>query len=209
MRHRPDIKRTDSERTTQLASTVEYHEPRERSETMSTSSESYVSSGTTEATSPSIGEWEKASPIQSPTAITSDLDGNQSDGSDSGQDVQMHPCESKRVSMPPTTSDEPHSLPCAEPDSPNAIASSSESSSESEEDVRPSCVLLNALHVQDVFDIPKFGTAGKPKFRHARLPQQINLRNLNVQQIKYATISDVVLYGKNGATMGVLDTAEK
>lgn len=213
MRHRPNIQRTDSERTTQLASPVEYHEPRERSETMSTSSESYVSSGTTEATSPSIGEWEKQSPIQSPPQIHPDIEDNLIESSDSSQDVQMHPCESKKVSLNSTTSSDEQFMPSVTPqtdfDSANAIASSSESSSESDEDIRPSCVLLNALHVQDVFEIPKYGAPGAPRFRQARLPQTINLRNLHVQQIKYATISDVILYGKDGATMGVLDTAEK
>ena len=163
----PTPKRTGSDRTPQPldldASLV--REPRERSETMSTSSESYHSSGTTEGTSPSVADFNTTSPkLESPVTEEPEMD------------VQMHPCESDSMSV------------------------------ESEEETGPSCILLNSLHVHEVFDIPKKGQA---RFRTARLPQQINLRNLNIQQIKYATISDLVLYTKNGVGSGVLDLAEQ
>lgn len=78
---------------------------------------------------------------------------------------------------------------------------------------RPSCILLNALHVQDVFDLPTTQSnrkemARRPAFRRAKLPQQINLRNLHIQQLKYTTISDVIVYCKGGVGDGVLDIAE-
>lgn len=175
-------------------------EPRERSETMSTSSESYQSSGTTEGTSPSIADWKPASPISLPPTPTI-LDNDEQDL----PDVQMHPTESKRVSLKAQADGMGslnHPLPCEQPTA-ESSDSSSESSTDDTDEPRPSCILLNALHVTDIFDLEG------PRFRSAKLPQQINLRNLNIQQIKYATISDVVIYGKNGVGKGVLEIAEK
>ncbi|WVQ78690.1 hypothetical protein IAT38_000777 [Cryptococcus sp. DSM 104549] len=215
--------------------------PRERSETMSTSSESYRSSGTTEGTSPSLGdlsppplgvqklapetEWLEVSPSSDALDVDIELDGDAGPGAEGEVDVDvaMHPCDSKRVSPEAHAKgiDEPHHpLPCAATDEaaaqPNshqssASSSSSDQSDEDEDEQRPSCILFNALHVHDVFDLPRRGDpAGKqPRFRPARLPQQINLRNLNVQQIKYSTVSDIILYAKGGMTKGLLDVAEK
>ncbi|KAK4688792.1 hypothetical protein P7C73_g1321, partial [Tremellales sp. Uapishka_1] len=162
---------------------------RERSETVSSSSESYHSTGTTEGTSPSL---------MSETPET---------------DVAMHPLESKRVSSEAKERglDSPHHpLPCLPP----SPESDSEDEAE-EEDERPSSILLNALHVQDIFDLPKFDQAAKnqepnriPRFKNARLPNQINLRNLHIQQIKYATVSDIILYAKGGVGNGVLEIAQ-
>jgi dual specificity MAP kinase phosphatase len=82
---------------------------------------------------------------------------------------------------------------------------------EEEEEPRPSCVLLNALHVQDIFELPKLNSKylEQPRFRTAKLPPQINLRNLNIQQIKYATVSDIILYAKSGVGNGVIHVAEQ
>lgn len=179
----------DSSQTLEYSSSLT-REPRERSETMSTSSESYHSSGTTEGTSPSVADF-------SPKIVTPKTDEPESD-------VQMHPCESKRVSTKAVEEglgSRHYPMPCDAP-----VNSDSDSDSEdSTDDTQPSCVLLNALHVQDIFE---FSDCGTPRFRQAKLPQQINLRNLNIQQIKYTTISDVVLYTKNGVGKGVLDMAE-
>ena len=211
---RPELPRSDSQRTTQLSQLqtppVDFPDSRERSETMSTSSSSYVSSGTTEATSPSIGDWKEPLPPLSPiTPDPADLVSDDAASSDS-QDVQMHPCESKRISLTASPGTEDRPLPGAEAEHPAVIIDSSESSSEeSEEDPRQSCVLLNALFAQDVVELTKHNSPGRARFRQARLPQQINLRNLNVQQIKYATISDVILYAKNGLGEGVLKIAEQ
>lgn len=196
---RPAPEETDSERTGQpsaFAAPLD-RDPRERSETMSTSSESYHSSGTTEGTSPSVADFNTPNSPKLPSAKTDEPQ----------TDVQMHPCESKRVS--PEAMEEGldvahHPLPCDPPLV--GTDSDSDSDDESEEEARPSCILLNALHVQDIFELPKNGIAC---FRPAKLPQQINLRNLNIQQIKYATISDVVLYTKHGVGNGVLDVAEQ
>lgn len=192
---RPVTKRSETDEHTQLRDFAppQDREPRERSETMSTSSESYHSSGTTEGTSPSVADF------NSPKLGSLKTD-------EPEMDVQMHPCESKRVS---TKAEEEgldvlhHPMPCPPPVDDSDSDSDSE---ESEEEARPSCILLNALHVQDVFDIPKRGSG---RFKQAKLPQQINLRNLNIQQIKYSTISDIVMYTKNGVGTGVLDLAEK
>lgn len=121
----------------------------------------------------------------------------------------MHPCESKRVIQKVIEEgfDNPNQ---PLPGEPSTIESDSESDSDddSEDEARPSCIIVNALHVQDIFDLPKKGL-GTARFRSPKLPQQINLRNLNIQQVKYAAISDVVLYAKNGVGGGVLEVAEQ
>lgn len=159
---------------------------------MSTSSESYHSSGTTEGTSPSVADFNSP---KLPLLKTYEPE----------VDVQMHPCESKRVTSKPAEEgfDTPHD---PLPSEPPVVDTDSDSDSveESEDEARPSCILLNALHVHDVFDVPKKGPA---RFRQPKLPQQINLRNLNIQQIKYTTISDVILYSKYGVGNGVLEIA--
>ena len=191
--------------------------PRDRSETMSTSSESWTSStGTTEGTSPSVADWQPPSPPSSTKPGGPPSPESVSVDDAEGMDVAMHPCESKRVSIKAHAEglDEVHHpLPCSSPEE-SETDSSSCGDDDDDEDQRPTCILLNALHVQDVFDLPKYNprahpsTRPKPRFRPARLPHQINLRNLNIQQIKYATISDIVLYAKNGVGHGVLHTAE-
>lgn len=209
--------------TVDYAPVIERPGPRDRSETLSTSSDSYISSGNTDITTPSL-----ADPAQTPEVHKDECH----------VDVQMHPCESKRLSPaaadhqdrqeaesktwvplyggPPVYADgadaeaegESESNPDVMSASPSASAS--ESSESLEEDQGPSCILLNALHVQDVFDLPGTGRRyiGEPRFRPARLPAQINLRNLNIQQIKYSTISDIILYAKDGVSDGLLKVAE-
>lgn len=204
--------------------------PRDRSETLSTSSDSYLSSGNTDITTPSVSD-----PAQTPEVPKDDCQ----------VDVQMHPCESKRLSPaapeigrndqhestteagsktwvplyggPPIYAEgaeaseaegEFESNPEFTTTPPSA--SSSDSSESVDEEHGPSCILLNALHVQDVFDLPGTGRryTGEARFRPAKLPAQINLRNLNIQQIKYSTISDIILYAKDGTSDGLLKVAE-
>lgn len=183
-------------------------ESRDRSETMSTSSESYVSSNETDATSPSIADFQlktptspaRSSQIMEPEVVVSE------------DDVQMHPCESKRVSiqLPPKSNLMQEQI-FANVTIPGFAEDSSDSSSGSG-DNGPSCIFANALHAQDIFDFPAFSTVpyegGQANFRLPRLPHNINLRNLNIQQIKYTTVSDVILYAKNGVGAGVLQIAE-
>ncbi|WVQ94444.1 hypothetical protein IAU59_001523 [Kwoniella sp. CBS 9459] len=215
--HRPKLPRTDTDRTTQQPS-YEMPPPRERSETMSTSSESYHSSGTTEGTSPSIAGY---SPLSSPgmdkLLPDTETDEPLEDEADDA-DVAMHPCDSKRISPVAMAKglDEPHHpMPCTETSKMGSLmeeeVDSSDDSSEVEsEDQRPTCILYNALHVTDVFELPKHGDSLRPpRFRQARLPNQINLRNLNIQQIKYGTVSDIILYSRNGVGNGILEVAEQ
>lgn len=203
---------------------------RARSETMSTSSDSRYSSANTEITTPS-------------SSPSSDAAMTPATPKTPAVDVQMHPCESKRTgtgmsppdSASPTSMDAPKTwVPLyggppvyAEPDADAAadadtedmdqsipeLTSDSSESLDDESEQGPSCILLNALHVQDIFDLPGTGGsgrryAGQPRFRPAKLPAQINLRNLNIQQIKYSTISDIILYAKDGVTDGLLRVAE-
>ncbi|KAK6906966.1 hypothetical protein I203_100955 [Kwoniella mangroviensis CBS 8507] len=233
---RPKPQRTDTDRTTQQPSYT-VPAPRERSGTMSTSSESYHSTGTTEGTSPSIGELSPQfdKPIIEEEAIYHDHDDEEHGNEmDVDVDVAMHPCDSKRISPVAHAKgiDEPHHpLPCLGTDkignahleettSEHDISSSEEDgfTDEDEEDQGPTCILFNALHVTDCFDLPKHSQSHpskpreqqkKAKFRNARLPNQINLRNLNIQQIKYSTVSDIVLYSKDGVGQGILEVAEQ
>lgn len=118
-------------------------------------------------------------------------------------DVHMHPCEPMRLSGIIKEQDT-----VEESTTPQSSASSSDA-----EEMGPSCLFANALHAQDIFQFPPFSTApyvskGEAQFRRPRLPHHINLRNLNIQQIKYSTISDIILYAKGGAGSGVLQIAE-
>lgn len=201
-------------------------EPRERSETMSTSSESYVSSrtGTTDATSLSVADFDPcklstSAPLKTHSVSESKPAALAAAEEDTPSDVQMHPLESKRVTAQAVAdglADAHHPLPCEQPkeitQSDESSSSSNDESADEEDEHRPTSLLLNALHVQDIFDLPTLGDRtpdGAPRFQPARLPNQINLRNLNIQQIKYATISDIVLYAKNGVGNGVLAIAEE
>jgi dual specificity MAP kinase phosphatase len=145
--------------------------------------------------------------------------------SEGDADVQMHPTESKRMSPAAAEfqdskgakDDHKTWVPLfggppvyADDDSESLPELTSDSSESLEEEQAPNCILLNALHVQDIFDLP--GTSrhyiGEPRFRPARLPGAINLRNLNIQQIKYPSISDIILYAKGGVSDGLLRVAE-
>ncbi|WOO78923.1 Dual specificity protein phosphatase PPS1 [Vanrija pseudolonga] len=150
-------------------------------------------------------------------------------------DVAMHPCESKRVSPlvgSMTLPLSPGAAATARLESPPEaiLDDGSESDSDSfmsEEETRPTSILLNAVHAQDIFELPMFPSqpgrrpsyARTPSdqtghsrpaghFRLPRLPNQINLRNLHIQQIKYASVSDIIIYTRNGVGPGVLEIAE-
>jgi dual specificity MAP kinase phosphatase len=225
---------------------------RERSETMSTSADSQASTFTD---SSSLTIATPRTPSQTASADShvrwlsgSILESDETPFADDGDvlsprsaDVQMHPLESKRESpmtkaeglateQPPLTSEPLQTQPTDE----GSTTSSNASYVESEEEPRPSCILLNSLHVTDIFELPEpiaansvnehgvhynFGArtpspisnsvpVTPARFRQPRLPPQINLRNLNIQQIKYTSISDIILYAKGGVGSGVLDVAE-
>jgi dual specificity MAP kinase phosphatase len=78
---------------------------------------------------------------------------------------------------------------------------------------RAACVLQNSSYCLEIFWIPELisdlPTNDPTIFRQIRLPNQINLRNLNIQPIKYATLSDIVLYAKGGISAGVVRVAEQ
>jgi len=195
--------------TVDYAPSFDRTEPRQRSDTMSTA-ESYYSCDAGDQSSMSTSDFP-------PTPATVKSEGE--------ADVQMHPTESKRLS--PSAADDQEIkgakddhktwVPLfggppvyADDDSESLPELTSDSSESLEEEQAPSCILLNALHVQDIFDLP--GTSrryiGEPRFRPPRLPSAINLRNLNIQQIKYPSISDIILYAKGGVSDGLLKVAE-
>ncbi|ODO06333.1 hypothetical protein L198_01565 [Cryptococcus wingfieldii CBS 7118] len=206
--------------------TAPYEIPHHKgSETDLSSSSSYYSTGTTIATSaPSLGN-SLPSPMKSPLKSLPEVEDSQDEKntgeSDVTVDVAMHPCNTKRLSPMAVSKgfdEEHHPLPCestdaaaAEQDVPSSAASDASSEMLLTLEDRPSCILFNALHVHDVFELRRHHDHPnkKPRFRPARLPEQINLRNLNIQQIKYSSVSDIVLYCKSGLGPGVLQTAEE
>lgn len=212
-------KRTDrrkSKTSTHTPSLNVNHAPDSNPPELSTSAGSYLSNSTTPSSFSALRTPESAKEELSP-------------------DVQMHPCESKRpgsgvvdqqkesldssknwvplfgANNPVVQAVDQDSQGTQEADS-ESLPDLSSDSSDSLEEPGPSCILLNALHVQDVFDLPSSTGrrvyTGDPRFKPAKLPAQINLRNLNIQQIKYTTISDIILYAKDGVTDGLLQVAE-
>jgi dual specificity MAP kinase phosphatase len=199
--------------TVDYAPAFDRPEPRERSDTMSTA-DSYYSCDTGNPIS--LLDWA----FGPNPATLKNKPKNKRDA-----DVKMHPTESKRLS--PAAADDQESkgakdehktwVPLfggppvyADDDSESLPELTSDSSESLDEEQAPNCILLNALHVQDIFDLP--GTSrhyiGEPRFRPPRLPGAINLRNLNIQQIKYPSISDIILYAKGGVSDGLLKVAE-
>lgn len=200
-------------------------------DTGSNSSGSYASTGSTGLTSPTTTaesfEPSTPPPIKLKDKAAGIVSINEidfgSEESDSGEhDVQMHPTADKRVgllSQSPTTEPAPPELMPEHSDT----DSDSDESYISDDDPGPNCILMNAVHAQDVFELPMYpppgrrlsyrsttGPNGRPygRFRSPRLPNQINLRNLNIQQVKYATVSDIIVYTRNGVGPGVLEVAE-
>jgi dual specificity MAP kinase phosphatase len=151
----------------------------------------------TAATSPSVADYRPPS-AQPPK-----------DQDITEEDVQMHPCEAKKTGT---------SAPTATTEQWQALRKDDESS-ESEDDVgeyaddgpRASHLIQNSSYWEELFDFPPL-TREVPTaptyFRKIRLPNQINLRNLSIQPIKYATISDLVMYAKDGISAGVVQAAE-
>ncbi|KLT41067.1 hypothetical protein CC85DRAFT_248296 [Cutaneotrichosporon oleaginosum] len=194
-------------------------------ESGSNSSGSYSSTGSTAITSPTTTaeSLDPSTPPSTTHKLHATVGVHEVSSESEGEllDVQMHPCADKRVGVA-----SPHSENAAPPE----IVPDDDSDSDSDEsyisddDPGPNCILMNAVHAQDVFELPQypppgrrpsFGRAalnadGRPwgRFRAPRLPNQINLRNLNIQQIKYATISDIIVYTRNGVGPGVLEVAE-
>nr|ODN98597.1 hypothetical protein L204_02561 [Cryptococcus depauperatus CBS 7855] len=190
----------------------------------SASSESYLSTGTTVATSPSLGNSlpsPKEASLQSLSTCESDPEFKDSYKS-AEVDVAMHPCNSKHLSPKAVVQGldaEHHPLPCGNATvaatkiniQPDSLADPSSCDVTESDGENPSCIFFNALHVRDVFDLPtRYDPIDEPpRFKPAKLPDQINLRNLNIQQIKYATVSDIVLYSKAGVGPGILHVAQQ
>jgi dual specificity MAP kinase phosphatase len=208
--HAPQpLTQAESSVTVDYAPAFDRPEPRQRSDTMSTA-ESYYSCDAGDHTSQSTS-------VFPPTPATRQGEGD--------SDVQMHPTFAKRLSPAAAESqdvkgakdDHKTWVPLfggppvyADDDLESLPELTSDSSESLEDEEAPNCILLNALHVQDIFDLP--GTSrhyiGEPRFRPPRLPGAINLRNLNIQQIKYPSISDIILYAKGGVSDGLLKVAE-
>ncbi|ORX36396.1 hypothetical protein BD324DRAFT_651636 [Kockovaella imperatae] len=190
---------------------------RGRSETTSTSTESYASSsGTTEATSPSIGDIKELA-SSAPNGSSSNW---MPITEEPTHDVEMHPCEPKRSLSVAAEKDKEQSSSLPRDDITPAVIveSGSEADGASFEEVDswgqdvPNSLLLNSLFVDEIFEGIGETSNGEllpPRFCSPNLPRNINLRNLNIQPIKYATISDLVLYARNGCSEALLNLAER
>jgi hypothetical protein len=59
-------------------------------------------------------------------------------------------------------------------------------------------MLVGAAKVEDVLDVHPETALGKGDgqivFKPIALSTEVSLRNLNIQEVKYATVSDIVLY---------------
>lgn len=61
---------------------------------------------------------------------------------------------------------------------------------------QPNCRLVNSSSLDDLLDVLDPGTHDMSfEFKRPKLSPEVSLRNLNVQEVKYTTISDIVLYG--------------
>ena len=81
----------------------------------------------------------------------------------------------------------------------NAATSSTEILDAHPEAKHKSCMLVNALRAETLLDLDKdLGNGEQAKFLPPDLGGQISLRNLMIQEIKYATISDLVIYAPQG-----------
>jgi hypothetical protein len=62
-----------------------------------------------------------------------------------------------------------------------------------------SCMLVNALRAETLLDLGRTHSGdGEARFLPPDLGGQISLRNLMIQETKYATISDLVIYAPQG-----------
>jgi hypothetical protein len=81
----------------------------------------------------------------------------------------------------------------------SAAASSAEIHDIHPEAKHKSCMLVNALRAETLLDLDKELSNGEQaRFLPPDLGGQISLRNLMIQEIKYATISDLVIYAPQG-----------
>ena len=186
------------------------------------STDSYMSSGgTTEATSPSIGDIKELSssiPRLSPACSSPDIPLPITE--EPSPDVEMHPCEPKRANSDAADRDREQSSSLPRDDTIGTITMEQTNSGDPDSFIEvdqwgqelPNSLLLNALFVDEIFEgITNEEVDGQippPRFCASNLPRNINLRNLNIQPVKYATISDVVLYARKGCTDSVLALAE-
>ena len=88
---------------------------------------------------------------------------------------------------------------CPAVDETSAAISSSEIHDAHPEAKHKSCMLVNALRAETLLDLDKELSNGEQaKFLPPDLGGQISLRNLMIQEVKYATISDLVIYAPQG-----------
>lgn len=58
------------------------------------------------------------------------------------------------------------------------------------------CMLVNAIKTEDVLDLDLGAATGE--FKKPDLGGEVSLRNLRIQEVKYGTISDLLLYSEDG-----------
>ena len=189
------------------------------------------SGGTTDATSPSIaGSSYKDSGFPTPGSIALSesihqiLSEEPETEAEAGgaADVEMHPCEPKRGSSTdaadhgrqqstslPRENTMPTPAVTVQPASEGDGSLTDDEESEEDWANNVNSILLNTISVEEVFGGIDPKSNETTNFLYPRLPRNINLRNLNIQPIKYTTISDIVLYAKKGTSDALLTVAEQ
>ena len=193
------------------------------------STDSYMSSGgTTDATSPSIAGSYKDSGLPSPASLApsksvQQILSEEPEAEAGAADVEMHPCEPKRASstdaadhsrqqstsLPREDSMPTPAVTVQRPASEGDGSLADDEESEEEWANGANSILLNTISVEEVFGGIDPKSNETTNFLYPRLPRNINLRNLNIQPIKYTTISDIVLYAKKGTSDALLTVAEQ
>ncbi|GAA5903547.1 tyrosine/serine/threonine protein phosphatase PPS1 [Sporobolomyces salmoneus] len=69
------------------------------------------------------------------------------------------------------------------------------------------CRLVSSFDAAQILETDP--SSGQTIFKLPQLPAQVNLRHFALQAAKYATISDVVVYGQNGIDESVVETARQ
>ncbi|GAA6007718.1 hypothetical protein JCM11491_003939 [Sporobolomyces phaffii] len=89
----------------------------------------------------------------------------------------------------------------------SSSASTDRSSSASPPPSSSTSRLVSSFDASQILDVD--GSTGRATFAIPRLPAQVNLRHFALQGPKYATVSDIVVYGENGIDESVVETARQ
>jgi dual specificity MAP kinase phosphatase len=70
-------------------------------------------------------------------------------------------------------------------------------------------LLVGSIYPSDIFNPPVSNDGERRGFLKINDSEVVNLRNFKIQVTKYATLSDIVVYGENGLSDTVLEIAKQ